>query len=242
MKHLFFIIFITLYSNSLFSQNIIVNGIVDRRFGDSDKLIYYNYDSKKFNPKKNIKITDTIINGNKFQFYKISIPSKKVKNIYFNDSYSNLETKCIHKIDFLKLVTLVKKEKLTTINSDIIVDNNCQITMYDMNEESENIAKKYTGKYEYIENGIKKEITLNQMFDSYFSSNFTNTNLMNSANGKWTYIKENNLIKIILNYELNKEIGIKRMLFTNKVIEINIIENNGKEEFAINNINLKRKI
>ncbi len=32
------------------------------------------------------------------------------------------------------------------------------------------------------------------------------------------------------------------MLFTNKVIEINITENDGKEEFTINNINLKRKI
>ncbi|VXC07705.1 hypothetical protein FLAVO9AF_510014 [Flavobacterium sp. 9AF] len=242
MKHLFFLLLTISYTNSFFCQNIVLKGIVDPSFINTDRLIYYNYDSKKLSSKKNIKITDTIINGHNYNFYKLSIPFKKAKKLYFNDDYSNKETSCIHKIDILKLVSLAKKEKLTTIHSDIIVDNNCQIRMYNMSEESENIANRYTGTYEYIENGIKKQITLNQMFDSYFSSNFIDSNLMNSANGKWKYIKEKKIISIILNYEMNKEIGIKRMLFTNKTIEINIIESNGKEEFSINNINLNRKI
>lgn len=108
--------------------------------------------------------------------------------------------------------------------------------MYNLNEESQKIANKYTGIYKYSESGIKKEIVLNQMYDSYYSSNFIDENFMNSANGKWIFDKKNNLIKIFMNYEVNKEIGIKKMLFTNKVIEIKIKENQENEEFSINGI------
>lgn len=118
MKYLFQTLFFTLFSNYLFSQNILLNGKVDPSFVNSEKVIYYKYDSKKLNAKEAIKILDTVIDNNKFYYYKLSINLKNKKKLYFNNNFNNNDNRCLHSIDLIKLKNLVKKERLTTIYSD----------------------------------------------------------------------------------------------------------------------------
>ena len=236
MKHFICLIIISFTINLTYSQKIKIRGLVDPKFVNYEKQIYYNYESKKMNSKKFITLTDSIIDGQKFSAYEITIPSKLVKNLFLYNYPEVNEYRCVQKIDVIKLINLAQKQKLNTINSDIIIDYDCLDRQYNGSSDIEIIAQKYSGTYEYVENGIRKEITLNSMFDSYYKSDFINTNLMNSANGKWFYSKEENKIKVILNYETNSEIGIKRMLFSNIIVEINI--DTKKEILAINNIEL----
>ena len=242
MKHLISLIIITLTINNTYSQKLKIRGLVDPKFIKSEKIFFFNFDSKKMNAKKYIKVTDSIVDGEKFNAYEITLPSKKVKNLFLYNYTEVWEDRCVQKIDITKLINLTQKQKISTVNSDIIVDYDCLERMYNASPDAEKIANKYSGTYEYIENGIKKEIRLNEMFDSYYKSDFVNANLMNSANGKWFYSKEENKIKMILNYETNNEIGIKKMLFLNTIIEINISTKGEKEILIVNNIELVKKI